>query len=913
MVPSATSASHGAMVNRQAERAQLDGLLEDARAGASAAVVVRGEAGVGKTALVDYVRRSASTFRVVRAAGVESEMELPFAALQQLCAPMLDELARLPDPQREALSTAFGLSDGPPPNRFLVGLAVLSLFADVAEKQPLVCLVDDAQWLDTASAQVLGFAARRLTAEAVVIMFAVREPSDGNDLAGLAELTVGPLGADDARDLLATAIAGRLDEAVRDRILAEAQGNPLALLELPRAWTPAAFAGGYGLGADLSVSARIEESFRRRAAPLPEDSRRLMLLAAADPVGDPVLVWAAADRLGIPPRAAAAAREAGLLDIGTRVRFLHPLVRTVIYRDAPLTERRIVHAALANATDPEADPDRHAWHRAQAAAGLDEEVALELERSAGRAQARGGLAAAAAFIQRSTALTQDPGRRSERALAAGQASLQAGAFDQALALLAVAEGGSLDELQRAQAKLIRGHVGFASGLAPDAPRMLLEAAGQLEPFDLQLARETYVTAWGAAMFTEQRDVVLEISGAIRALPPSRGGPHPLDLLLQGIALLTMDGTAAAAPTLQQAATELADISLDDVLRWGWMANEAGYAVWADDGQLELAARHVRLVRDAGALADLPVHLNALGIAYTWSGDLANAATCITEADSVAKAIGASIAPYTALRVAALRGREAEATALIESAVGQAAAGGPGMAGNQAHWAAATMYNGLGRYDEAASSARQASKTFEPCLAMWASVELVEAAARGGEVEVARGALERLVATTQPCGTDFALGIEARSRALLHGDSRAEESYREAVNRLGRTRFRPELARAHLVYGEWLRRAGRRVDAREQLRAAYDLFVSMGMEAFAERSRRELVATGETVRKRSVETQHQLTPQELQIARLAIEGRTNAEIGAQLFLSQRTVEWHLRKVFDKLEIRSRRELPRALRR
>jgi DNA-binding CsgD family transcriptional regulator len=864
---------------------------------------------------MDYVRERASGFRVVRATGVESEMELPFATLHQLCAPVLGKIERLPGPQREALTTAFGLRDGLAPNPFVVGMAVLTLFSDVAQEQPLVCLIDDAQWIDKASAQVLGFAARRITADAVVMMFAVREPWQSNDFTGLAQLVVGPLATEHARDLLTTAIPGRVDAAILNRILVEAQGNPLALLELPRAWTPAAHAAGFGLASSsVSVSGRLENSFRRRAARLPEDSRRLMLLAAADPVGDPVVVWAAAERLRIPVEGAAAARDAGLLEIGTHVRFLHPLLRTVIYRDAPLTQRRIVHRALGEVTDREADPDRRAWHLAQAAAGLDEAVALELERSAGRAQARGGLAAAAAFMKRSATLTQDPARRTGRALAAAHASMQAGAFDEAAGLVAVAETGTLDEFQRAQVKLIRGHIAFASGAGPTvAPRLLLEAAQRLERVDLRLARETYVTAWGAAMFAEERDVVLEICRAVQVLPPSPGGPRPLDLLLQGLGLLTTDGRAAATPILQRAAQVVADIPIEDVLRWGWVANEPGYAVWADDGQEDIAARQVRLVRDAGALAALPVHLIGLGIANSWSGDLASAALAIAEADNVARAIGSSIAPYTALRIASLQGREAEASALIEGAIGQAAAGGPRLVATQAHWAAAVLYNGLARYDAAASSAQQASNTIEPCVSMWALVELVEAAARAGETSRAREALERLTETTRPCGTNFALGIEARSRALLIDNARAEESFRESVDRLGRTRFRSEFARAHLVYGEWLRRSGRRIDAREQLRTAYEMFATMGMEAFAERARRELVATGETVRKRSVATQDELTPQERQIARLASEGATNSEIGAQLFLSRRTVEWHLRKVFEKLEIESRRQLSVALRR
>ena len=523
----ATTASPNALVDRRAECARLDRLLADVRAGTSASIVVRGEAGVGKTALLDYLLANAVGCRVVRAAGVESEMELPFAALHQLCAPFLNGLERLPGPQHDALGTAFGMRSGSPPDRFLVGLAVLSLLSDIAETQPIVCLVDDVQWLDRASAQVLGFVARRLAAEAVAIVIGIREPWESTDLAGLPQLTIGPLRAGDARELLAKALPGRLDEAVRDRILAEARGNPLALLELPRAWTPAAFAGGFGLPDGVSVSGRIEDSFRRRLAPLPENSRRLLLLAAADPVGDPGLIWTAADRLGIPADAITAATTAGLVADGSNLRFRHPLVRSVVYQDAPAADRRLAHKALAEVTDRELDPDRRVWHLATAAPGPDEDIALDLERSAGRAQARGGVAAAAAFLKRAVALTRDPAVRAERALAAAQTSLQAGAPDTAIALLDTAEVAATDEFQRARVDLLRGHAASAS-FASEGPALLLHAAQRLEPFSLDLARETYLIAWGGAVVAGQEDVGLGICRAVRALPapavPRSEGP-----------------------------------------------------------------------------------------------------------------------------------------------------------------------------------------------------------------------------------------------------------------------------------------------------------------------------------------------------------------------------------------------------
>ena len=905
--------SQSELHGRTVECAQLTRLLAGARTGASGALVLRGEAGVGKSALLEYLSSRASGCAIARAAGVESEMELAFAGLHQVCAPFLDRIDHLPSPQADALRTAFGLNAGPPPDPFLVGLATLSLLSDVAETRPLVCLIDDVQWLDRASAQVLGFVARRLADESVLVVFAVREPGEDPNLAGLRSLALGPLRDPDARAILESAITGRLDESVRDRIVAESRGNPLALLEMPRAWTPAALAGGFGLPDTVPVSGGIEESFRRRMKPLPDDSKRLLLVVAAEPVGDPALIASAADLLGIPMSAAEPATVAGLLDVGAHLRFRHPLVRSMVYRSAAGADRRRVHGALAQATDPERDPDRQAWHLAAAADGPDEAVAAELERSAGRAQARGGLAAAAAFLRRAVALTPDPAQRGARAVAAAQVSLQAGEFAAALELLDTAESGSLGDFHGALVDLLRGHIAFASGFGSDAPPMLLKAARRLEPFDLGTARETYLTAWAAAGLAGPAggDVLLEICRAAQAV----GTPdvaRPLDVLLDGVALVITDGHAAAVPTLQQAVVAVADIPIEDVLRWGWMAPAASALVWDFDAMHAIAERMVQLVRGAGALANLPTYLAQVGITTTWMGDFEGAALVVAESDSVAAATGSRIAPYTLLRLRALQGDGAEASATIAKATELAAAAGQGMATAWASWAAATLENGLGHYAEAAAAAQKAtSDSLNPWMAMWSLPELVEAAARTGQIPLATDALARLSETTRPVGNDSSLGIEARSRALLNEGDLAEELYREAIDRLGRTRLRPELARAHLVYGEWLRREGRRVDARAQLREAHHLFELIGMQAFGERARRELVATGETVRKRTVDTQDELTPQELQIARLAGEGRTNQEIGAELFLSPRTVEWHLRKVFAKLGVGSRRELRTAL--
>jgi DNA-binding CsgD family transcriptional regulator len=904
------------MLGRASERELLDRLLENVRGGQSAVLVIRGEAGVGKTALLHYCARQASGFRVAKVAGVESEMELPFAGLHQLCAPMLGRLDALPEPQRAALCVALGLSSGAAPDRFLVALAALSLLAEAAAERPLLCLVDDAQSLDAASAQVLGFVARRLLAESVAIVFAMRDPTDERELTGLPELVLGGLPDQDARALLATVIPGGLDERVRDRLLTETRGNPLAILELPRGLATTQVPGWFTpLGTD-ALSGRIEKSFLHRLEALPEQARLLLLLAAAEPVDDPLLVWRAAERLGIAPSAAAAQETEGLLAIDERVTFPHPLVRSAVYRSASPHERRAVHLALAEVTDAEVDADRRAWHLAAAAPGPDEEVASELERSAGRARARGGLAAAAAFLRRAAALTRDPERRVERALAAAHASLHAGAFDAALGLLAAAETAVLDELQRVRVEVLRGQIASASA-GTEAPAQLLKAAKRLEPLDLDLARETYLDAWGAALFAgslASAGNLLDVSRAARSAPRPPHPPRPSDLLLDGLAQLITEGRTAAAPTLRRAVSAFRDgeISVEKGLQWGVLASSAAVELWDFDSWDVVITRQMRLARDAGALAPLSIALNGEGIVVAWRSDLAAAARVIVEADAVTHATGTRIAPYGAMLLAALRGREAEACALIETTIEDATAGGEGLAVQYAHWTTAVLYNGLGRYDDALAAARRASDVSpELFISGWALPELIEAAIRRGNRELAHAALERLVESANAGATDWGLGMAARSRALLSEGEVAEARYREAIDRLSRTRLRPELARARLLYGEWLRREGRRVDAREQLRTAHQMLAAIGMEAFAERARRELVASGEKVRKRTVETRDELTAQEQQIARLARDGLSNPEIGARLFLSPRTVEWHLKKVFTKLGITSRMSLHDAL--
>jgi DNA-binding CsgD family transcriptional regulator len=904
---------------RRGECDVLDRLLESVRAGQSQVLVLRGEAGVGKSALLEYLVQRASGCRLARAAGVESEMELTYAGLHQLCAPMLDLRERLPSPQRDALATAFGLSAEPVPDRFVVDLAVLGLLSEIAEERPLVCVVDDAQWLDKTSALALAFVARRLLAESVGLVFAVREPTDMRELAGLPELVVGGLSDDDARALLDSALPGRMDERVRDRVVAESHGNPLALLELPRGLTPAELAGGFGLPDVVPLANRIEQSFVRRLEPLPAVTRRLLLMAAAEPVGDAALLWRTADQLGLGADAVVPAQAAGLIDLEPFVRFRHPLVRSAVNRAASLRDRQEAHRALAEATDPDVDPDRRAWHRAHAADAPDEHVAAELERSASRAAARGGIAAAAAFLERAAKLTPDPARRGSRALAAAQGKLDAGAPEAAHELLASADLTPLDQLQRARLQRLRAQIAFARRRGSDAPPLLLDAAKRLEPLDAASARETYLEAFGAAIFAGRAgrgSGVVEVAEAARAAPSAPSRPRPVDVLLNGLTERFTEPYEKAVPTLTRALRAFAerDERGDDRLRWLWTAcpvtpEPLAPELWDDEAWHELANRAVNFARDAGALSALPIALSYRACVHLHAGEFAAASLLIEEADAISRATGNAPLPYTSLALLAWRGQEAAALRAIESGLQDATARGEGRAIGLAHYATAVLYNGLARYQDALAAAQRACAHEDLGFFGWALIELIEAGARSDSRATAADALRELDDRTRASGTDWALGVRARSMALLSDGKAAETLYREAIERLGGSRIAVHRGRAQLVYGEWLRRENRRVDAREQLRAAHDMLSRIGAEAFAERARRELQATGETARRRTDDTRGVLTPQEAQIARLAHEGLSNPQIGAQLFISPRTVQYHLRKVFRKLDITSRSQLGR----
>lgn len=905
------------LLGRRAECATIEQMLVRAQSGQSGALVVRGEAGIGKTALLEYARDTATTsgYRAEYATGVESETQFAFAGLHQLCAPLLERAGALPDPQQTALGVAFGMHGGAAPDRFLVGLATLHLLAEIAEERPLLCLVEDAQWLDQASAQVLAFVARRLGAERIALVFALRDPTDRDVRAfdGLPEVRLDGLGQTEARALLAAAVGTPLDDMVRDRIVAEARGNPLALLELPKSALPSQLAGGFELPDVLSVPRRVEDSFRQRSGNLPADTQLLLLVAAADPTGDLELLWQAAAHLGIAREMVAPAESAGLVEIDTRVRFRHPLVRSAVYAAATLPDQRRAHSVLAAVTDPQLDPDRRAWHRAQAVLGTDEEAAAELENTAGRARGRGGLAAAAAFMEQAAMLTPETSRRATRALEAAYAKHDAGAPDAAMALLALAEAGPLDALQRARLQLLRAQIAFHLTRGSEVPGMLLDAGRTLAPLDAALSRETYLHALEASFHAgrlARGRGLLEAAEAARNAPPPPAPPRAVDLLLDGLVTRFTQGYEASVPTLQRALESLRndDSSTDDNNgRWLWLACHVAAMLWDDETIYVLAGRAVRLAREAGALITLPAALNAMALVLVLTGELARASELFAEEDAITQATGAPAIPNSRLMLAAWRGRQHGASELFETTIAGATVRGEGLTVSSAEIALAYLHNGLGSYDTSLGAAKRLFELDELAHSSVALPELVEAAVRAGQPEHAAAALDRLSSRALASGTQWALGMAARSRALGSAGPGAEDHYREAIERLGNCRMATHLARAHLVYGEWLRREGRRQDAREQLRTAHELFSGMGTEAFAERAAWELRATGEKPRKRTAQPTDALTAQELHIARLVATGATNREVGAQLFLSPRTIEAHLRSVFQKLNISSRRQI------
>ncbi|MFE3202376.1 ATP-binding protein [Embleya sp. NPDC059237] len=895
------------LLGRRRESETLDLLLDGVRSRRGGALVVRGEPGIGKTALIAHAQ-AAPGLRVLRAVGAEFESELAFAALHQLCGPTLRWQERLPKPQREALDTAFGRTGSGLPNRFHVGLAMLNLLAEAAAEQPVLCVIDDAQWLDQASTQALAFVARRVQAEPVALLFAERDTGGRHELAGLPELMLHGLADEDARRLLKSQIHAPLDRAVRDRIIAEAHGNPLALLELPHT---ADLAGGFALPAAAPASGKVEASYRARLAELPVETRTLLLIASAEPTGSPILLHRAAEQLGVPDDAVTLAEETGLVAIGGRVRFRHPLVRSTVYRSAALDDRRVVHRALADAI-AEGEPDRKAWHHSQAACRPDEDLAAALERSADRAQARGGVAAAAAFLERAAELTPDPTRRAVRAVVAARAKRDSGATDSALSLLAVAEAGPLDDRRRATVETLHARIAFDRNRDDVAVEKLLGAARLMAPLDAVVARETFLEAFAAAVFvgrftTGQR--MLDIAETAHAMSPTPPEMRPLDRLLDGLTAQVRHGYVEAVPELRRAVEVYRRGAGRDTCDVGqlWAACGPAMDLWDDAAWRTLATRQLELVRGAGMLAELPVALSYRALAHVHAGEFADAAALVDEAHTIAAEVGTPAMLHVDVTVAAWRGDEERTTRLADIATRDATARGEGRLLSATEYARTVLLNGLGRYDAALEACRACADLDEISFHAWIPVEFIEAATHAGRPDLAEPVMKVLSERTAASGTDWALGTELRSRALLTEGPAADELYRESIEYLVRSEGAPLLARTRLVYGEWLRREGRRSQARVELQAAYEQLTAVGAAAFAGRAARELAATGARARKRVGGAPRRLTAQEFRIARLVAGGATSKEVGTQLFLSPRTIDAHLRNIFDKLGITSRRQL------
>ncbi|RSN05756.1 helix-turn-helix transcriptional regulator [Nonomuraea sp. WAC 01424] len=929
----------GPLRGRHRELAELDGLVERARAGRSGALVVSGEAGVGKTALLDRMvaARPGTGVRVERVVAWESEMELAYAGLQQLCGPMMGSAVRLPGPQREAIEAAFGLRAAGAPSPFLVGLALLGLLTEAADGRALLCVVDDAQWLDEASARAVAFAARRLDAEGIAVVLAMR--TVGTVFTGLPRLAVEGLGHDDSHELLRLAVPGGLDRRVRDQLVAEARGNPLALRELPRALSPAEIAGGFSLTGSMPLESRIEQSLVAQLAPLPGSARLLLLLAAADPTGDPGLLWRASAALGLGQADFDAAKEADALTVGARVSFRHPLVRSAVYRTASQEWRRRVHAALADATGAGRDPDRRAWHRASATLRPDEEVAADLERSAARARARGGAAAAAAFLERAAELTPDPVLRGQRLIAAAEAKHDAGAPAAALRLLDTVGGHPLTTLQQALVVRLRARAGYALRRDASGPGLLLAAAQGLEGLDPVLARDTYIEALAAAIYGGRLGDAAQVTAVATAIlratpapePPApepaaadapaadapdggtAGGGRARDLILRGQALLAAHGQEAAIGTLRQAQRAFLEQAPDSLeLHWMWFASRAAQDLWDARALRALADRQVELARAEGVVTVLPIALSLLMLAQTVDGDLDAAEASCDEIDAIKDVTGHPLPQYGRLFLAAYRGQAGETERLAARIRADSYTRGEGYGLSAVNFSQAILYNGLGRFAEAVEAGRrELPYTHELSHAMRTLLELVEAAAHTGEQALAEQAFEQLAGVTRPVGTNWARAVLTMARAQLGPPGTAEPLYREAIERFERERIPIMVGRCRLLLGEELSRLDRRAEAAEQLRAAYESLSGCGLNGFAERAARELRALGQAPRARPYEPAARLTDQELNVARLAREGLTNRDIGARLFISDRTAEYHLRKVFMKLGIKARTDLRTAL--
>jgi DNA-binding CsgD family transcriptional regulator len=903
------------LLGRDSEKGLLDSLLDTARAGLSGVVVVRGEPGVGKTALLDYVVDRAADFLVVHFTGVEPERDLGYAALHRLLTPILHQIERLPAPQRDALNSALGLAAGPPANPFLVGLGTISLAANAARaRKRLLTVIDDAHWIDRESLEALAFWGRRIRAEGIALVFATRDTESASSLAGFDAINIGGLSNDDARTLLAAGAGFGLDRDVVERIVKETGGNPLAIVELAKDLTVDKVVGMAGAPQPLALTERLEEHFAGHVRALPADTQMFLLTVAADASADAALVWRAVTRLGVAREAAEPAEAAGLVVLSSTISYRHPLIRSAVYARARAADRRAVHRALAAATDADTDAERRAWHLAAASMGADEDVAGVLEQVADGAHARGSSSAELALLTRAAELTPDPIRAAKRRLRAADAALLTGAPHQVHLLVSLASTALVDPGDKAWAKRLEGAAYHREAKAKPASVILREAAVELIPTAPGLGRQTLMEALEAALLAGDASDPDLRAIATAALAAPAATASPVDQLLNAYGVYVRDGFVASVDLLRRAVgAALAAPTLDTPVRWSVLLTCATEMLWDQDLHDKLAERLSQASGEQADLNSMAIPVWAKANSQVWSGHLIAADGVAAQAADIYAAAGES--PFSSdlarLLLRALRGEEHMRT--DAATVTQVAEGiGNGVAAAMALAALTKLDLGRSRYADAVDHSVGVFDRDPVVHGSHILADLVEAAVRVDRIDAADSALARLAERATAVGTEWSLGLLARCRALMAADAaEVEASYREALERLGATRLTVELGRTHLLYGEWLRRQKRRSDARDQLRLAHDLFDGMGAAAFAKRARDELLATGERVRRRTVDTVRDLTPQESHIADLAAGGDTNPEIAAQLFISASTVEYHMRKVFVKLGITSRRELRHAL--
>ncbi|MEU4556943.1 AAA family ATPase [Actinoplanes sp. NPDC023936] len=906
-------------LGRHHERAVLRELVEGARGATGDAILVTGPAGIGKTALVaETIAEVTGGVRVLQTAGAQYEMELPFAALQQLLQPLVGGIESLPEPQARAVASALGTGETVSPATVLVALGTLNLLTWAARERPVICVVDDTHWLDDASSQVLAFVVRRLSGAAVSVIFMAREPLTSDALSGVTVLRLRGLEDADARTLLRTGLRAPLDPRVRDRILAEAQGNPLALLELPRSADLGALAGGFGVPGTARLPRTLEVGFQDRLERLPAQARRFLLVASADPTGDPVVVWRAARHLGLDPVAASHGVDAGLIQIDIRIRFRHPLVRSAIYESATVDDRRAVHDALAVATDPLVDPERRAWHAAQAAAEPDEQLADELERLANRARSRGGLAASGAFLEQAAALTPDTGSQARRLLAAARARHECGDFGRALRLVAAAEATVQDPVLQARAQVVRARVAFDRGRDEPAVRGLIAAARAIGPFDVLFGRDVLFDALAAATLMGRFatwSLTLDLAEAVRDLPVDDERTRPLDRLLDPLIACISGGKAdpgAIRPVLAhyleygskagQADRAVERFDIGEL----WLACQAAQDIWDDQIFIALSRQQLDYARDNGALAGMPIALTHRALSLIHEGRFPPAQRLVDEGYAISAEIGAPRMAFVDMAIAAWQGDRQRVRELTEQAMADATARDEGRLLTAAEYATAVSLNGMGEFAAAADACRTAVHLDEPSFPPWLIPEFVEGAARSGRPQDALEVVERLERVAAEMDTDWGTGTALYVRALISAGEQADTAYREAIKRLARTTRRIDLARARLAYGEWLAGEERKGEAREQLEAAHEMFLAMGARDFAGRASRALRAATGVVRRPNA-GEAALTAAEQAVTRLVARGATSKEAAAELFISPRTVDAHLRSIFAKLGVKSRREL------